>query len=212
MIRRRTRPAAATSAAGAAVIAMAISFVGGWEGLRTSAYLDVVGVPTVCYGETKGVRIGDRYSKEECDRMFGERLVEFENEVRACVPGWDARPVKVRVTHLSLAYNIGSPRYCQSTPARHLKAGSLVQACETLGLYNKGRINGELVKIRGLVNRRNAEIKLCLEGVREGTTVSAPAPEGEQPSFKPSSRMLLGPLVIFVVGCGVFFVLRRRRD
>jgi len=210
MIRRRTRPAAATSAAGAAVIAMAINFVGGWEGLRTSAYLDVVGVPTVCYGETKGVRIGDRYSKEECDRMFGERLVEFENEVRGCVPGWDARPVKVRVTHLSLAYNVGSPTYCRSTPARHLKAGNLVQACETLGLYNKagGRV------VRGLVNRRNAEIKLCLEGVREGTTVSAPAPapEGEQPSFKPSLRMLLGPLVIFVVGCGVFFALRRRRD
>lgn len=204
MIRKRTRPAAVTGGAGAAVIALAISFVGGWEGLRTSAYLDVVGVPTVCYGETKGVRMGDTYTKAECQAMFGERLAEFEDEVRACVPSWDSRPVKVRVTHLSLAYNVGSPTYCRSTPARQLNAGNLVQACETLGLYNKagGRV------VRGLVNRRNAEIKLCLEGVREGATL--PAPTAQDEPSKPDARILLG-LIPVLVAVGAIAAFRRRR-
>nr|WP_241482183.1 hypothetical protein [Leisingera sp. ANG-Vp] len=44
-------------------LASAVSFIGQWEGLRTEAYRDVVGVWTVCYGETKGVKPGDSHSK-----------------------------------------------------------------------------------------------------------------------------------------------------
>ena len=46
----------------AAVGAAAIALVAGWEGLRTKAYLDAVKVPTVCFGETRGVKLGDSYT------------------------------------------------------------------------------------------------------------------------------------------------------
>ena len=63
-IRRRTVGAIAGSGI---ALSTAIAFVGQWEGLRTEAYRDVVGIWTVCYGETKGVQPGDSYSKAECD-------------------------------------------------------------------------------------------------------------------------------------------------
>lgn len=35
----------------AVVIATATPFIAKWEGLETTAYRDIVGVPTVCYGK-----------------------------------------------------------------------------------------------------------------------------------------------------------------
>jgi lysozyme len=64
------------------VVALAVALVGAWEGLRTKAYRDAVGVPTVCYGETRGVRMGDRYTVEQCKVMLGDGLVDFELGIR----------------------------------------------------------------------------------------------------------------------------------
>ena len=36
------------------------------EGVRHSAYLDAVGVPTICYGSTRKVFIGQRATPAEC--------------------------------------------------------------------------------------------------------------------------------------------------
>ncbi|OLS53907.1 glycoside hydrolase family protein, partial [Rhodovulum sulfidophilum] len=63
---------------GAAATALALSFIGGNEGLKTEAYLDIVGVPTVCFGETRGVELGDSYTPAECLAMFAGRLAEVE--------------------------------------------------------------------------------------------------------------------------------------
>ena len=44
----------------AGLAAVAIAIVGGFEGLRTVAYRDQVNIPTICFGETRGVQMGDR--------------------------------------------------------------------------------------------------------------------------------------------------------
>ena len=46
----------------------------GAEGLRTVAYKDPVGIPTACFGETQGVRLGQTYTVEECRQMLGQRV------------------------------------------------------------------------------------------------------------------------------------------
>ncbi|SFM41507.1 glycoside hydrolase family protein [Methylobacterium pseudosasicola] len=38
----------------------------GFEGMRTKAYRDGGGVPTVCVGETKGARMGMKFTIAEC--------------------------------------------------------------------------------------------------------------------------------------------------
>ena len=46
-----------------------------WEGVRLEAYLDSVGVPTICWGETEGVRLGMKKTLAECDAMLERRVL-----------------------------------------------------------------------------------------------------------------------------------------
>ncbi|PVB61594.1 lysozyme [Labrenzia sp. 011] len=152
---RRTRLAGAVGAA-------AIALVGAWEGLRLSAYRDVAGVPTVCYGETRGVVLGDRHSKAECDAMLLSSLRKHEAGMRRCLKAPDAIPARSYVAFVSLTYNIGVGAFCRSTAAKRLNRGDVRGACDAATWFNKA--GGRM--IRGLVNRRAAEHELCLEGVR----------------------------------------------
>lgn len=140
---------------------LSIQVIGGFEGLRLVAYQDVISVWTACYGETKGIKPGMKFTKEQCDIMFIERLQEFEAGMRKCLKAPDAIPDKPYVAFLSLAYNIGNGAFCRSSIARKANAGDLRGACNAITLYN--RAGGRVV--RGLVNRRAAERKLCLEGL-----------------------------------------------
>lgn len=155
--RSRLKKAGKWTAAGAAAIAM----VGVFEGVRTKAYYDVVGIPTVCFGETRGVKITDRYTVAECKVKLGNALVEFEQGVRAGLKNPDAIPDSVYVSSLSLAYNIGTGAFRKSSVARYINAGKWKEACNAIPRFNKagGRV------IKGLVNRREAEKKYCLAGI-----------------------------------------------
>lgn len=144
---------------GAAAAALAVGLVGGFEGLRLNAYKDVVGVPTVCYGETRGVKMGDKHTKAECDDMLLKGLAEFEAGVLKCARV--EMPDKRLVAHVSLAYNIGVGAYCKSTVVRKLNAGDTRGSCEAFMMWNKA--GG--VAWPGLTRRRDVERKLCLEGL-----------------------------------------------
>lgn len=146
---------------GAAVTALVIGIVGAWEGVRTVAYRDVVGIPTVCFGETRGVKMGDRYTLEECRVMLGEGVKQFEAGMRSCLTNPDAIPDKPYASMISVTYNIGTGAFCRSTMARRLNAGDIRGACDALLAWNKagGRV------VQGLTNRRQDERRLCLEGL-----------------------------------------------
>lgn len=153
----------------AVVVAFATTFIAPWEGLRRNAYLDVVGIPTVCYGETRNVKMGDKYTTAECEAMLRARVAEIAAAVDRCIP--DDVPAKSRAMFYSLAYNIGpgdkrtGKGFCysktiQSAFARH----DYKAACDGLLLYN--RAGGKVVA--GLNNRRVAEHAVCLKGLVEG--------------------------------------------
>lgn len=146
---------------GGAALAAALAMIGGYEGLRLYSYQDVIGVWTACYGETKGIRSGMKFTKAECDDMFAKRLVEFETGMRACLKQPDAVPIKPYIAFLSLSYNIGIGGFCKSSVAAYANAGDYRAACNRIPAFNKagGRV------IRGLVVRRTDEQKYCLAGV-----------------------------------------------
>jgi lysozyme len=150
---------------GTALLALVVALIGGWEGLRTVAYPDQLagGIPTVCFGETRGVKLGDEYTADECRAMLGDAIVEFEERMRACLREPDAVPAKSYVAFTSLSYNIGSRAFCGSTVARRANAGNYAGACDAILWWNKA--GGKVVQ--GLVNRRKDEHRLCMEGVRE---------------------------------------------
>lgn len=138
-------------------ITAAIVVIGGFEGLRLNAYPDVIGVPTICYGETKGVHLGDNKTKAQCDQMLSARLVEFNNGVNSCL-SVDI-PDSRRVAFVSLAYNIGTESFCKSTVVRRINAGDVAGSCDAILMWNKARG----IVWPGLTKRRQKERELCLQ-------------------------------------------------
>jgi lysozyme len=139
---------------------LAIGLIGGFEGLRTHAYRDVIGVPTICFGETRGVAMGDVATVEQCKTMLGDALVEFEGGMRKCLTAPDRVPDKPYVAFLSLSYNIGVGAFCRSSVARFANAGNIRAACDAIAVFN--RAGGRVVA--GLTRRRQEERALCLQG------------------------------------------------
>ncbi len=144
---------------GAGALALVIALVGGFEGLRTVAYLDPVDVPTICFGETRGVHLGDTATVAQCQAMLGDRLIEFSAGLDRCLTV--RVPDKTYAAFLSWSYNIGTGAACGSTLIKLANAGRLTEACDQLLRWN--RAGG--VVWPGLTNRRQSERKLCLEGV-----------------------------------------------
>lgn len=145
-----------------ALMALAIGVIGGWEGLELKSYRDIVGVWTICYGETNGVGPGQTSTKAECDTQLARQIGAYEARLDKCLTA--TVPGKAKVAFVSWAYNVGTGAACSSTLVRKANAGDLVGACNELPKWN--RAGGKVVN--GLTRRREAERTLCLEGVREG--------------------------------------------
>jgi lysozyme len=145
------------------VLAASVAFIGPWEGLRLDAYPDALArnIPTVCYGETRGVELGQNYTKAQCDAMLAKGVAEFHAKLSTCLPELPKMPDGVQVAFTSWVYNVGPTAACKSTLVRKARAGDLIGACKQLPRWN--RANGRVV--RGLSNRRGAERALCLKAL-----------------------------------------------
>ena len=138
----------------AAVMTIALPFTAQHEGLRMKAYLDPVGIPTICYGETKGVELGQVKSRQECDDMLAVRLAWFGYQVDQLVDV----PLNAcqHAALSSMSYNIGLSAFKNSTLLRKLNGGDYDGAAKQFDrwVYAKGR------KLPGLIERRKQERKL----------------------------------------------------
>jgi lysozyme len=143
----------------AAGIALASTLLVGFEGVRTVAYYDPVGIPTVCMGETRGVKIGDIYTLEQCKAMANGRVAEFATGVEKAlkVPVSD----KTFASFVSFSYNLGLGVF-QNKIAPLVNAGDMIGACKRMGLYTMA--HG--ITLPGLVKRRQEEVALCLDGLK----------------------------------------------
>lgn len=147
---------------GAAVTGIAVTLIGGFEGLRTVAYPDPAtkGPPwTVCYGETDGVKPGDRYTVQQCKDMLQESLQKYAKGVERCVIA--PLPDKRYVALVSFAYNVGVGPACNSSVVTNINAGRTREGCDALLKWN--RAAG--IVFPGLTKRRERERQFCLEGL-----------------------------------------------
>jgi lysozyme len=146
---------------GGALAASVVALVSGFEGLRTYAYRDPVGIPTICFGETRGVKMGDHKTPAECKDMLISRLAEFEIGMRKCLASPDTIPDNAYAAFLSFTYNAGAGNFCQSSMARFANKGDLRDACDSLLMWDKARG----IRLPGLTKRRQEERALCLRGL-----------------------------------------------
>lgn len=150
---RRIAITLAISAAGLAAILLD-------EGNRNEAYLDPVGIPTLCAGHTAGVKLGDRATDEVCAELLRQDAHIAEDAVR--------RLVKVPITQaqfdalVSFVFNVGVDAFAKSTLLRKINAGDCAGAVSEFPrwVYAKGK------KLPGLVKRRNGEAARYAGGCR----------------------------------------------
>jgi lysozyme len=126
------------------------------------AYRCPAGVWTIGWGETDGVRPGDRCTPEQADRWLLEDLEERTRAVRdLCTVEPSPNELGAMV---SLAYNIGLGAFATSTVLRRHNAGDRQAAARAFALWNKARNprNGALEVLNGLTIRRSLEAALYL--------------------------------------------------
>ena len=127
------------------------------EGYKENAYIPVAGdVPTIGFGTTSGVKLGDRTTPEKALQVAIRDVQAFEGAIKECVIGslhqyeYDA--------YVSLSYNIGSRAFCKSTLVKKLNTGDYIGACNEILKWNK--YQGK--PLDGLTKRRQEEHKKCL--------------------------------------------------
>jgi lysozyme len=142
-----------------AAMAVALGLTTKWEGTHTVPYKDIVGVWTVCIGETR-VEMR-RYTIAECRAMLTTAIrSDYGKGVLKCVPILQDSPWQLGAA-ISVSYNIGVKGFCGSTMARQFKAGDWYAACRAFENWNKA---GGVV-VTGLTNRRNDEMRACFTGL-----------------------------------------------
>lgn len=161
----------------AGVLTAAATMTAAYEGLYTHAYHDVVGVVTICYGETNAdlpVHMGDTKTPQECRYLLANSLKKYDAELTACLT--HNPPDGMHVVFISFTYNVGTGAFCKSSVARKFNEGDLEGSCNALRLYN--RAGGRVIK--GLDNRRKGEQESCLKAIHEPpptVTVKVDIPE-----------------------------------
>lgn len=143
---------------GASAAVLMTGTVAKWEGKSNKPYADLVNKMTVCFGETN---VPMRYYTDaECEEMLGESLTGYAKGVLTRNPTLRNHPEELAAA-TSLAYNIGSANYNRSTVAKRFERGDHTGACDAFLMwrYAGGR------EVKGLLNRRRDERKLCLSGV-----------------------------------------------
>ena len=140
----------------AAVLLLAGGLIARWEGVRYTPYQDVVGVWTVCYGHTgRGVIPDKKYSRNECEALLQQDMLEANAIVHRCV-GRDM-PVGVAAALTSLTFNVGPVAVCKGTIGKRAREGNWPATCAELDRWKfaGGRV------YRGLVLRRADERRIC---------------------------------------------------
>jgi len=157
------------------------------EGFRGVAYIPVPGdVPTLGYGFTKGVQLGDKMTEAQADARLVSELVPYEQAVeRGCTNPPNQNEFDAMVL---LCFNIGIAAFLKSTVLKCHNKGDHQAAARAFGLWNKS--SG--VVYAGLTRRRAEESALYLTPVPDD--VSDPiAPEMPQ-SIDPEMPMTASPI------------------
>ena len=142
---------AAISLSASALVAIALH-----EGYRENAYVPLAGdVPTIGFGTTTGVKLGDKTSPEKALQAALRDIQKFEGALKQCV--------KVPLTqgeydgYISLSYNIGSGNFCRSTLVKKLNQQDYEGACQEILRWDK--FKGQ--RLPGLTKRRQEEYLKC---------------------------------------------------
>ena len=146
--------------AGLSLTAAGLVSLANFERFSGEAYIPVPGdVPTIGFGSTSGVEMGDKISVPEALERLMRDVENAESAIGQCVKvplsqgEYDA--------YTSFIFNVGGNAFCASTLVKKLNAGDYPGAC--LELKRWVYVDGKVV--HGLVKRRNMEFQMCMNKI-----------------------------------------------
>jgi lysozyme len=122
-----------------------------FEGLRLEAYLDAAGVPTIGYGHTHHVTLGDRLTEYWADQLLRE---DVRNVVRDISQLGVVRTQGQMDALVSFAFNLGIGRLLRSTLLKKIRSGASMHQIRKefmRWVYADGK------RLKGLEKRRQWE-------------------------------------------------------
>lgn len=170
LVRANVGKAAGVSAA---ALLIATGIVAQWEGKRNVGYLDIIGVPTYCYGGTgPEAKVGKYYPDAVCKSQLAEDVRDHAAPLAKCLTR--ALPDETYAALISLSFNIGPDGVCKTTAYRpgkplsgqglawYFNTGHLREGCDAFRRY----VYAGGKRTRGLENRREDERAWCLRGLQ----------------------------------------------
>lgn len=158
-----------------ALSASGLVYIAHREAYRGQAYADIAGIPTVGYGSTAGVKLGDKTTPERALIRLRADANDVEVVLRRCIKvplfqyEWDA--------YVALAHNVGPGAFCRSSgkPEKPnlidlINAQRYAEACERIHAYRlvTNPKTGLKEVSAGLVNAREREYRICTGQPAEG--------------------------------------------
>jgi lysozyme len=145
---------------------------------------------TYCYGQTDEfgtVKVGTKFTKQECDEKLAESLPKYLDKVGQCVTR--PMPVKAMAALVDASYNAGPAAVCRSPMVAKINAGDIKGGCEAFkGWYvrSDGQVRKGLVARRSGIDSRKSEMELCLEGAND--------PKSEMYSYASVEAVAVAPV------------------
>lgn len=129
-----------------------------YEGLRLNAYRCPVGVPTIGYGHTRGVKMGDTITPADANELLREDVGEVEKAITQQMVLSDIKLRQGQFDALvSFAFNLGMGNLIGSTLWRIIRQNP---DSSDIPVQFRRWVNAGGKRLQGLVNRREDEIKL----------------------------------------------------
>lgn len=125
-----------------------------YEGCRLKAYLDTGDVPTIGFGHTAGVKLGQTITKNQAEQFLWEDMHIASDYVNQLI----SYPINQNQHDAltSFIFNLGPTQFSASTLRRTINKGLLAEA----PIQFKRWVYDNGVKLNGLIKRREAEAKL----------------------------------------------------
>ena len=139
----------------------AVDLIKHFEGFRANAYLCPANVPTIGYGSTvwadgKKVKLGEVISMATAEKLLLDDLEKRSKVLEGLKLNQNQFDALI-----SLVYNLGAGAFKGSTLFRKVQQNpDDITIRDEFMKWNKARVGGKLVVLKGLTRRRDAEANL----------------------------------------------------
>jgi lysozyme len=128
------------------------------EGCKLKAYKDCIGVVTIGWGQTKGIKEGMVWTQNQADEDLIKTALEVLNQAIKASPILATVNMEKQAAIADFVYNLGIGSYTSSTLKKKVDANDWISAAVEIKRWDKA--GGKVLK--GLTIRRNKEAELIL--------------------------------------------------